>query len=157
MPHDSPSVRRIPLPATDAPQFACAWTRDGPDSASVRPVGELDHGNLAQFRATLGEAQAGAEIVRVDMRELTFIDCAGLGAIVEARNDARRRGGSLTLVRGSGQVHRILELIGLVEEVVPAEVEPVRSIGVGPTDATASAGPVRLQFAASPVPFRGVG
>ena len=57
----------------------------------------------------------GASTVSIDLQDLEFIDCAGLGAIVDAGE--RRDGSRLILVRGSGQVDRVLRLTGLRERL----------------------------------------
>ncbi|GAA2263096.1 hypothetical protein GCM10010430_54490 [Kitasatospora cystarginea] len=49
----------------------------------------------------------------LDLSEVTFMDCAGLGALVRARNQADRCGARLVL-RGAGRcVVRLLKLTGL--------------------------------------------
>jgi anti-anti-sigma factor len=95
--------------------FACSWKSDGLGSAQVHLVGELDLSTLPSFRETLREAQLGAGTVSIDLQDLEFIDCAGLGAIVDA--DERRDGSRLILERGSGQVDRVLRLTGLLERL----------------------------------------
>lgn len=99
--------------------FACSWKSDGLGSAWVHLGGELDLSNLPSFRETLREAQLGASTVSIDLQGLEFIDCAGLGAVADADADAlaRREGNRLILVRGSGQVDRVLRLTGLLERL----------------------------------------
>jgi len=112
-PSASMRVRSLapPLP------FACSWKSDGFESVWVHLSGELDRSTLSAFQRTLEEAQLSARTVSIDLQGLEFIDCAALGAIVAAEALARQEGGGLTLVRGSGQVDRVLALTGLLEEV----------------------------------------
>lgn len=101
----------LPLP------FACSWKRDGFSSAWLHLRGELDLSTLPLFMRALGGAQANASIVSVDLQELAFIDCSALKVIVDANALAQSVGNRLTLVRGSGQVDRILRQTGLLEQV----------------------------------------
>src|SRR5919201_1623114 len=45
-----------------------------------------------QFRERLAEAEAGAETVVIDLREVTFIDSCGIGELVGAQQHAHREG-----------------------------------------------------------------
>jgi len=49
--------------------------------------------------------------VVVDMADVTFMDCAGYGAFVEARTTLEQRGGSLSLTGSVGEPLRLLSLI----------------------------------------------
>ena len=49
----------------------------------------------------------------LDLSNLDFVDAAGLGAIVRARNELRSRSGELTLRAPSPFAARILEVAGL--------------------------------------------
>lgn len=76
----------------------------------VHLSGELD---LAGRRSVLRACvpRVGRAVV-VDMSDLTFMDCAGYGALVAARRSVERRGGALTLAHATGQPAR---LIGMIE------------------------------------------
>jgi anti-anti-sigma factor len=54
-------------------------------------------------------------LVVVEMAELTFMDCAGYGALISGRRVLEQRGGSLTLARAAGEPLRLLELIDEIE------------------------------------------
>lgn len=102
------STDALPLP------FVCSWKQDGLGSACVHLSGELDLSTLPVFRQTLQDAQLNASTVSIDLQELAFVDCSALGAIFSANSVAQGSGSKLTLVRGSGQVDRVLELTGLL-------------------------------------------
>ncbi|HSL59112.1 MAG TPA: STAS domain-containing protein [Acidimicrobiales bacterium] len=53
--------------------------------------------------------------VLVDLSGLTFMDCAGYGALVTARTSLERRGGSLVLTSPAGQPQRLIALIEQLE------------------------------------------
>lgn len=122
MPQASPSASSTASSFTPPSPFVCGWKSDGFESAWVHLGGELDLSTLPLFRETLREAQLNASIVSIDLQGLEFIDCAAVGAIVDANAFACRRGDKLILVPGSGQVDRILALTGLLEEIEVADL-----------------------------------
>ena len=92
--------------------FSCR-RRDGESGpALVHVTGELDHGTAPQLEQTLREAQLDSPQVVLDLHELAFMDCAGLRAIVDAADSARREGRRLAVVRGAPPVHRVFTLTG---------------------------------------------
>jgi anti-sigma B factor antagonist len=50
--------------------------------------------------------------VVLDLSGLRFVDSQGLGLLLSLRNDAKRNGHSLTLVRGPAVVQRVFALTG---------------------------------------------
>lgn len=70
--------------------------------------------------------------VVLDLSNLDFLDAAGLGAIVQARNELRSRSGELTLRAPSPFAARTLEVAGLAglqeqkDKLSPAKKEPVQ-------------------------------
>jgi len=74
-----------------------------PDRASVRvaPIGELDLATVDRLHATVEElVAAGFERVVIDLRELVFIDCAGMRRAVRAGRAQRDAGWRLALIQG---------------------------------------------------------
>lgn len=69
----------------------------------------------SSFKRVLQGAQSEAEVVALDLRELAFIDCAALKELLDADAFARRTGRTLALVRGSGQVDRMMVMTGALE------------------------------------------
>jgi anti-sigma B factor antagonist len=102
-------------PASSA--FVCFCTDDGLDAAWVHVAGELDVATAPQLERTLREAQQTARLVLLDLRELTFMDSAGVHAIVNASIDARQRGRRLVVLRGSPNVDRLFTLTGRSDAV----------------------------------------
>lgn len=80
--------------------------------------GEIDADTVGDLDRALRRAEAtdASEIV-IDLSGLDFIDSAGINALVTA--DARSRADSsrLSLLRGSGQVERVIELCGLTDRL----------------------------------------
>ena len=68
------------------------------------------------------------QLIVLDLRDLTFMDSTGLHVVIDSYNRARQRGSRLVMIRGSAQVDRLFELVGVSDrfEIVDAE-----SIGPG--------------------------
>lgn len=83
-------------------------------SSVVTPVGEVDLSNVGRLRDVLNELflHAGADVV-VDLDEVTFIDSAGLGALISARRRAYGVNGSLTLVCTQERILRVFAITRL--------------------------------------------
>lgn len=81
--------------------------------------GELDFGTGDQLRDRLTQAE-GVARVELDLSGVTFIDAAGLHAIVDAVRAAEQRGTVVEVVRSSPAVVR---LAGLVDE--PGLLPPI--------------------------------
>jgi anti-sigma B factor antagonist len=73
--------------------------------------------------------EAGRLDVLLDMRRVTYIDSAGVGALVGTLLHVMRRGGRLKLLAPSGRVARVLVITGLhtVFETYGGEEEAVAS------------------------------
>lgn len=100
--------------------FACSSRADGSGSVRLRVEGELDLANVSAFKHVLHEAQSEAETVLLDLGELAFIDCSALKEILDADEFARQTGRRLTLIRGSGQVDKVMALTGVIDRLEAA-------------------------------------
>ena len=114
--------------ARPPPAFACTATHGGLDAAWVYVAGELDIATAPQLERTLRESQQLAHLTVLDLRELTFIDCAGAHIIVNASLRARQDGRRLVLVRGRPDIYRIFTLTGSTEDVDIGDPDPVQSV-----------------------------
>ncbi|MCG6500010.1 STAS domain-containing protein, partial [Kitasatospora sp. A2-31] len=86
----------------------------------VRAHGEIDLDTAPDLHDQLTRALTEHREVVLDLTEVTFMDCSGLNAIVNARNRADRQGAHLVL-RGIGRpVARLLALTGLTRRLAPA-------------------------------------
>jgi anti-anti-sigma factor len=84
---------------------------------------EFEGGRIFTLRGELDAATCGGlaenlrgdpgSLVVVDLRQLTFIDSSGLGAIHNARRAAIDNGGNLVVCRPTPMVYRVLEITGL--------------------------------------------
>jgi anti-sigma B factor antagonist len=93
-----------------SPEFFCD-VRPDRKRVLVRVGGELDLGVAPRVAATVDELlEVGFTRIVLDLRELSFVDSAGVHALVGAHRTAERRGCALSLVRGPGHVHRVFQL-----------------------------------------------
>lgn len=84
-------------------------TEDG--GATVRVAGELDVAGAPLIDDALQMVPAARRRdVRLDLRAVSFCDCAGLNAFIAGDAMLRAAGGRLTLIRPSAPVRRLLSL-----------------------------------------------
>jgi len=123
------------MPQTDAilagagvlpPLFSCTATHHDLDAAWVHLTGELDITTAPELERTLHESQQLARLIVLDLRDLAFIDCAGVHTIVNASIRARTAGRRLILVRGRAEIYRLLTLTGSSDHVDIGDPELVQ-------------------------------
>ena len=83
----------------------------------VTVSGELDVASSQALEHELTKLQDVATVI-VDLRALSFLDSTGLGVLVRAHQLAKDGGRRFGLVRGNGQVDRLLTLTGLDRELL---------------------------------------
>jgi len=86
-------------------------------------VGELDLATCPAFEQALKQAQDEKSIVSVDLQELTFVDGAGLTAIVHAAARAAAMETKLIFIGAAGQVGRLFDLAGPFQTIEMATPE----------------------------------
>ena len=118
-----PTPESIARRAATSHPFVCSSTGGGMDAAWVHVAGALDLATSPQLERTLDES--AARLVVLDMRELGFMDCSGVHAIVEASNRAREEGRRLILLRGTPNVDRVFALTGSSDELEIGDIEPL--------------------------------
>ena len=80
--------------------------------------GELDLATSPELERQLRDlADTGNEQLVIDLRELEFMDSTGLSLIVKAHQRLSEGGRRLSIVRGSQQVQRLLDLTGVSERL----------------------------------------
>jgi anti-sigma B factor antagonist len=86
-------------------------------STVIALAGELDYGTVAQVQQRLAELRdAGAPVV-LDLDRLTFMDSTGIRLVLTACEDARDRGWSFRVTRGSERVQRVLEAAQVIDRL----------------------------------------
>ena len=100
-------------------------------TAVVSACGEIDIINAEGFRDTMLSAlNAGAAALVVDMTSTTFLDSAGVTALVRALRRATATEASLRLAVTAPSVLRVLNLVGVdrLMEVYPGVAEAMASL-----------------------------
>ncbi|MBB2912404.1 anti-anti-sigma factor [Streptosporangium becharense] len=82
---------------------------EGAARAEIVVYGDLDVVTGVELRRVVGAL--GTATIELDLAHVTFLDCAGARTLLWADEHARRLGGTVTLVRPSGLVTRLLRLL----------------------------------------------
>ncbi|MGP3685801.1 STAS domain-containing protein [Streptomyces sp. IBSNAI002] len=90
--------------------FRVEVRRCGPGSCEVTVAGELDVATAPELRAALHQAVGTHEHTSVCLSQLTFCDCAGLGALLSAARLAKAHGTQLRLREVPDCVARLLSI-----------------------------------------------
>jgi anti-sigma B factor antagonist len=83
----------------------------GPDPRVIRVHGELDSYSAGQLRDGIATT-LGCPAVIIDIREVPFVDSAGLGALVGGIRRLRESGASVALCCNTASVRRLLAVTG---------------------------------------------
>ena len=95
-------------------EFRAAVAKLTRELALVSASGELDLYSAGCLRARIEEADTvGADTVLVDLSEISFLDSAGLGVLVQETERLEGRGHSLVLVTNDPRTRRVVEVTGL--------------------------------------------
>jgi anti-sigma B factor antagonist len=97
----------------------------GLDAAWVRVTGELDIATAPQLGETLRRAEESSQRLVLDLRQVTFMDSAGVHVIVDAGARAGAGGRRLVLVRGPSQVDRVLGVAQASDALEIVDLDPV--------------------------------
>ncbi|MER6302038.1 STAS domain-containing protein [Kitasatospora sp. NPDC001539] len=109
-------------PIDDTGVFAVT-VRDSLAGPVLVCAGELDVDQVPVFTAAAHRALAARPVppmLLIDLHEVTFMDSAGLNALLLARIQARRQGTVIHLVHPSQQVARLLDITGC-DQVFPVD------------------------------------
>ncbi|MDJ1169738.1 STAS domain-containing protein [Roseofilum sp. BLCC_M154] len=97
----------------------------------IQPSGILDSTKAGQFRDEVSAlVQSGADTILIDLKDVTFIDSSGLGALVAALKTVRSAGGKLLICSINEQVRMLFELTSMdrVFEVLSSREEFERQL-----------------------------
>ena len=110
-----------PGPATSASVHS---TLDAGDSARIKThngithvalSGELDLSSVPLIEKAVAPKQSDgdpATNIMIDLREVTFVDCSAIGALVAANNHTRSKHGQLIIIGVANKIRRVFELTG---------------------------------------------
>jgi anti-anti-sigma factor len=81
---------------------------------TLYPVGELDAVVADRFEMVVAAALTDERLtgVVVDLSAVTFLDCAGVGALVASRQSAQRAAKAFDVIGATGLPRRVLQLTG---------------------------------------------
>jgi anti-sigma B factor antagonist len=96
------------------PEFDIAAAING-SIATVVISGELDNSSAPRLISMVQEiASPPVHGIELDCKGVTFLDSAGVRALIVSRNDAARMGIDAVVVQPSPPVTRVIEMTGLV-------------------------------------------
>lgn len=79
----------------------------------VEPEGILDSSKAEQFRQTVNELPDNAEVLLLDLKDVTFIDSSGLGVLVVILKQMKSAGRRLCICSINDQVRMLFELTSM--------------------------------------------
>jgi anti-anti-sigma factor len=100
-------------------EFSVSRRRAG-DAIVVAPAGEIDLATIDALQAVVDAAAVEAGGVVLDLREVTFIDSAGLRLVLQSSRAIE----AFSVVRGPQEVQRVFDLVGLDERLTMLDRPP---------------------------------
>ena len=153
-----PSPSRPVADSTRISRLALTVTAAAPHRARVVVVGEIDLNSAADLRWVLTGAAHASTALEIDLARVSFCDCSGLHALMDAWHEARSRGRTLAVIDASPCMRRLLELTGthgLLTDTTRAESDSDPPALVGHEQAVVESGgrnhPGRPQISATPL------
>lgn len=134
-------------PVTVSPQLRIDTTYPSPDTARAAVVGEVDLATAQVLRDRLLNVlrEHPSAVMNVDLSGVTFLDCAGISALVAVHNAAVQGGCQMRVTGPRPIVHRILDLTGLLSILTAPSDQAQRPV-MNPEN------PSRVGFIRNPVP-----
>lgn len=80
-------------------------------------AGEIDAHTAPELERALNDGLQRMPTLRVDMRDVTFMDSSGLRVLIGVTNTARDPGGDLVIVEPTVVIRRLVEISGLQEHL----------------------------------------
>ena len=116
--------------------FTLAWDQPDPGALVVRVWGAVDVTSARRMREGIAAARDAGETaagrVVIDLREVSFLDSAGLAVLVETASQCDQAGQTFVLVVQGNAVLRPLQLTGLdkILTVTTSVVAALEAAGV---------------------------
>jgi anti-anti-sigma factor len=88
-----------------------------PGHVTMTVKGEVDIATVAKLRERLFELAASGQPLIVDLDQVSFIDSAGLAALVGASKRAVAHGSSLQVVSARPQTRQVFRVTGLDSQI----------------------------------------
>jgi anti-anti-sigma factor len=90
------------------------------DRAIATVAGEIDISTVTRLRERLFELATSGRHLVIDLDQVTFIDSAGLSALVGTANQAAAHGTSVHVVCARPKIRKVFRLTGLDRRLPPA-------------------------------------
>ena len=100
-------------------EFSVSRRRTG-DAIVVAPAGEIDLATIDIVEASIQAAIAETDTLVLDLRDVSFIDSAGVRLVLETSRDVPH----FSVVRGPREVQRVFGLVGLDERLTILDEPP---------------------------------
>ncbi|MET9119136.1 STAS domain-containing protein [Streptomyces longwoodensis] len=84
----------------------------------VSPAGEIDHDTAQTLRQALDVTSIAQPRIVVDLRQVTFMDSAGVHILFAAHQAVSEAGGWIRLAAPTSAVQRVLHLVG-IDSLIP--------------------------------------
>ena len=104
------------------------------DAIVVTVQGELDIATADVLADRLADVCRRADAVTIDLRRVSFLDCAGLRLLLTVHADGAVRGCQVDFIQGPRAVERVFELTGTLELlpfVVPGAAASAEAASAG--------------------------
>jgi anti-sigma B factor antagonist len=105
---------------------------EGDGDVVLTVQGEVDMATVWTLESRLAEVCARNAAVTVDLRRVTFLDCAGLRLLLAQHAEGHARGCEVVFIQGPPAVRRLFELTGTLDAL------PFVELGAAPLSAVAS-------------------
>lgn len=113
----------------DPVHVTTARTGQHPDTAVLAVAGPLDPTGARALARELAAAPSGDLVV--DLAEVSFIDSAGIRALLDGARDRHGAGGTLRLRNVPARVHHLLDRVGLAPSLTIEPLVPRRPLDPG--------------------------
>jgi anti-sigma B factor antagonist len=104
-----------------------------------RPVGELDAFTVSQFRQTVAELASNSRLL-IDLSAVSFVDSAGLGALIGGIRRTRELGGDVAVACNRPTLIKLLRTTGFDRIVTVADTVEEAAAALGKQPAVRGTG-----------------
>jgi anti-anti-sigma factor len=109
--------------------------RTASDQSCLVLHGEIDLAVREELDHVLQHAVASSRTVtEVDLRDVTFLDCSGIGVLIAVANTAHGQGHDVIVSHPLGIVRRVLELTAVLPYLTAPSPAATHRVAIAPAD-----------------------